>query len=46
MIRRNSMPREFNPCAMYPRKPSTASLPESLKLELTTKANELIETDL
>ncbi len=40
------MPREINPWAMYPHKTSTASLPESLKLEVTTKANELIETVL
>lgn len=37
------MPREINPWAMYPRKTSTTSLPEDLKLEVTTKANELIE---
>src|SRR5207248_10431954 len=29
-----------------PRKTSTASLPEALKLEVTTRANELIETVL
>jgi hypothetical protein len=38
------MPREINPWAMYPRKTSTASLPASLKMEVTTKVNELIET--
>jgi hypothetical protein len=36
------MPKEINRWAMYPRKTSTASLPESLKMEVTTKANELI----
>ena len=40
------MPKEINPWAMYPRKTSTASLPESLKMEVTAKANELIETVL
>src|ERR1700694_5138454 len=40
------MPKEINPWAMYPRKTSTASLPESLKMEATTKANEPIETVL
>jgi hypothetical protein len=40
------MPKKINPWAMYPRKTSTASLPESLKIEETTKANELIETVL
>jgi hypothetical protein len=40
------MPKEINPWAMYSRKTSTASLPESLKMEVTTKANELIETVL
>jgi hypothetical protein len=40
------MPQEINPWAMYPRKTSTASLPESLKMEVTSKANELIETVL
>src|SRR5450755_735445 len=40
------MPKETNPWAMYPRKTSTASLPESLKMEVITKANELIETVL
>ena len=40
------MPREINRWAMYPRKTSTAPLPESLKQEVTTKANELIETVL
>ena len=40
------MPKEINPWAMYPRKTSTASLPESPKMEVTTKANELIETVL
>jgi len=40
------MPKEINRWAMYPRKTSTASLPEALKLEVTTKANELIETVL
>jgi len=38
------MPKEINLWAMYPRKTATASLPESLKMEVTTKANELIET--
>ena len=37
------MPREINQWAMYPRKTSTASLPEALKMEVTTKTNELIE---
>src|SRR5258708_19230022 len=46
MTRRNCMPKEINPWAMYSRKTSTASLPESLKMEVTTKANELIETVL
>ncbi len=36
------MPKEINWWAMYPRKTSTAYLPESLKMEVTTKANELI----
>src|SRR5258706_7496312 len=40
------MPKEINPWAMYPRKTSTASLPESLNMEVTTKANQLIETVL
>ena len=40
------MPKEINPWAMYPRKTSTASLPEALKLEVTSRANELIETVL
>jgi hypothetical protein len=41
------MPKEINPwTAMHPRKTSSASLPEALKLEVTTKANELIETVL
>ncbi len=40
------MPKEINPWAMYPRKTSTSPLPESLKMEVTTKANELIETVL
>jgi hypothetical protein len=40
------MPKEINLWAMYPRKTSTASLPESLKMEVTTKANQLIETVL
>src|SRR6202163_4316702 len=46
MTRRTGMPKEINPWAMYPRKTSTASLPEALKMEVTTKANELIETVL
>src|SRR5229473_6417395 len=46
MTRRNCMPKEINPWAMYSRKTSTASLPESLKMEVTTKANELIDTVL
>jgi len=29
------MPQEINPWAMYPRKTSTASLPEELKTEVT-----------
>ncbi len=37
------MPKEINPWAMYPRKTSTAPLPEALKMEVTTKANDLIE---
>ena len=40
------MPREINRWAMYPRQTSTAPLPEVLKQEVTTKANELIETVL
>jgi hypothetical protein len=40
------MPKEINRWAMYPRKTSTSPLPESLKMEVTTKANELIETIL
>ncbi len=40
------MSKEINPWAMYPRKSSTASLPESLQMEVTTKAHELIETIL
>lgn len=40
------MPKEINPWAMYPRKTSTASLPEALKMEVTTKTHELIETVL
>ncbi len=40
------MPKEINRWAMYPRKTSTASLPESLKMEVTRKANERIETVL
>jgi hypothetical protein len=40
------MPKEINRWAMYPRKTSTSPLPESLKMEVTTKANELIETVL
>jgi len=40
------MTKEINPWAMNPRKTSTASLPESLKMEVTSKANELIETVL
>jgi hypothetical protein len=40
------MPREINQWAMSPRSPSTNPLPESLKQEVTTKANELIETAL
>src|SRR5260221_11466636 len=46
MTRRNWMPKEINRWAMYPRKTSTASLPESLQMEVSTKANELIETVL
>jgi hypothetical protein len=37
------MPKEINRWAMYPRNTSTSPLPESLKMEVTTKANELIE---
>jgi hypothetical protein len=40
------MPREINLWAMYPRKTATASLPEALNLEVTTKTHELIETVL
>ena len=41
------MPREIDPwTAMYPRKTSSSPLPEALKAEVTTKANELIETVL
>src|SRR6266516_2381906 len=40
------MPKEINRWAMSPRKTSPFSLPESLKMEVTTKANELIETVL
>ncbi len=40
------MSQEINPWAMYPHKTSTASLPEALKMEVTTRANELIETVL
>jgi len=40
------MPREINPWAMYPRKTSTAPLPDALKTEVTTRANALIETVL
>src|SRR5947207_570357 len=46
MTRRNCMPQEINQWAMYPRKTSTASLPEALKMEVTTRANELIDTVL
>ena len=40
------MPKEINQWAMYPRKTSPSPLPESRKMEVTTKANELIETVL
>ena len=40
------MPKDINPWAMYPRKTSLSPLPESLKMEVTTKARELIETIL
>src|SRR5437660_11797804 len=40
------MPREINPWAMYPRKTSTAPLPDALKTEVTTRVNDLIETVL
>jgi hypothetical protein len=40
------MPKEINRWAMYPRKTSTSPLPEALNMEVTTKANELIETVL
>jgi len=46
MTRKNGLPKEINPWAMYPRKTSTSPLPESLKMEVTKKANELIETVL
>src|SRR5256714_11711989 len=46
LTRRKWMPKEINQWAMYPRKPSSSPLPESLKMEVTTKANELIETVL
>ena len=39
---RNWMPKEINQWAMYPHKTSTSPLPESLKMEVTTKTNELI----
>lgn len=40
------MPKEINPWAMNPRKASSSVLPESLKMEVTKKADELIETVL
>lgn len=40
------MPKEINPGAMNPRKASSSALPEALKMEVTTKADELIETVL
>jgi len=40
------MPKEINRWAMSPRKTSPSPLPESLKMEVDTKANELIETVL
>lgn len=40
------MPEEINRRAMYPRKASSSTLPDALKMEVTQKANELIETDL
>ena len=40
------MPKEINRWAMSPRKTSPSLLPEALKMEVTTKANELIETVL
>jgi hypothetical protein len=40
------MPKEINPWAMYSHQTSPDSLPEALKMEVTTKANELIETVL
>src|SRR5437764_5525380 len=40
------MPKEINRWAMYPRKTSSSPLPEALKMEVTTKANELIQTVL
>lgn len=40
------MPKNINLWAMYPRKTATSSLPEALKMEVTTRANELIETVL
>jgi hypothetical protein len=40
------MPKEINRWAMYPRKTSTSPLSEALKMEVTTKAHELIETVL
>jgi len=46
MARRNWRSKEINPWAMYPRKTATSSLPESLKIEVSIKAHELIETVL
>ncbi len=40
------MSREINPWAMYPRKTSSSPLPEALKREVTTRAQEMIETVL
>jgi len=40
------MPKEINRRPMQPRKTSTSPLPELLETEVTTKANELIETVL
>jgi len=40
------MSKEINPWAMYPRKTSSSPLSEALKGEVTTKAQEMIETVL
>src|SRR5258708_12152081 len=41
MTRRTGMPKKINPWAMYSRKTSTASLPEALKMEVTSSGNHL-----